>query len=36
VGMRVEVGGEYLPTANGANGGKLHHTHGKNGYVWKR
>lgn len=35
-GLRVEVGGEYLPHANGANGGKLHHTHGKNGYVSKR
>ncbi|MBK03355.1 MAG: hypothetical protein CL920_32130 [Deltaproteobacteria bacterium] len=32
-GMRVEVGGEYLPNNKG---GKLHHTHGKNGYLWKR
>ncbi len=32
-GMRIEVGGEYLPNERG---GKIHHTHGKRGYVWKR
>lgn len=32
-GMRIEVGGEYLPNERG---GKIHYTHGKRGYVWKR
>lgn len=32
-GMRVEVGGEYLPNDKG---GKIHHTHSGKGYVWKR
>lgn len=32
-GMRVEVGGEYLPNDKG---GKIHHTHGQRGYVHKR
>lgn len=32
-GLRVEIGGEYLPNDRG---GKIHHTHSKRGYVWKR
>ena len=32
-GMRVEVAGEYIPNNKG---GKIHYTHGKKGYLWKR
>lgn len=32
-GMRIEVGGEYIPNERG---GKIHHTHGRKGYVSKR
>ena len=32
-GMRVEAAGEYLPNHMG---GKLHHTHGRKGYVRER
>jgi hypothetical protein len=32
-GLRVEVGGEYIPNQKG---GKIHHTHGHQGYVRRR
>ncbi len=32
-GLRVEVGGEYIPNERG---GKIHYTHGRRGYLRKR